>query len=323
MKLLFTRNRSPFRPTTRSLRQAAPNGRSGERSISGPSRRARPASKCSGRNLEKSHSTNGLQAVHQIGSVMRSREYLLRETAFGSLDAGASAQPHPHNPRIQQENQAAAGWGERFREGKWRRRRDSNPRDGFPPTPLAGERLRPLGHVSVGGYILARHPDTRRFSSKDPFFVNVGNSTRRLVSSHWLVWDEARTETVAARLRGRCLFRRLLQPKGGGSQDKRHATANVLQQSTTRSNTGVTDEVDSVPAPLLRPVPNLLVPLVRSSTDRCQNSGNGPSRSGRQSGLAPSNTNYKEYEIKSSIHSRPATCPIRYIIYAGDQLPRQ
>jgi len=120
MKLLFTRNRSPFRPTTRSLRQAAPNGRSGERSISGPSRRARPASKCSGRNLEKSHSTNGLQAVHQIGSVMRSREYLLRETAFGSLDAGASAQPHPHNPRIQQENQAAAGWGERFREGKWR-----------------------------------------------------------------------------------------------------------------------------------------------------------------------------------------------------------
>ena len=32
--------------------------------------------------------------------------------------------------------------------GGWRRRRDSNPRDGFPPTPLAGERLRPLGHVS-------------------------------------------------------------------------------------------------------------------------------------------------------------------------------
>ena len=30
----------------------------------------------------------------------------------------------------------------------WRRRRDSNPRDGFPPTPLAGERLRPLGHIS-------------------------------------------------------------------------------------------------------------------------------------------------------------------------------
>ena len=33
--------------------------------------------------------------------------------------------------------------------GKWRRRWDSNPRDPFGPTPLAGERLRPLGHVST------------------------------------------------------------------------------------------------------------------------------------------------------------------------------
>jgi beta-glucosidase len=31
----------------------------------------------------------------------------------------------------------------------WRRRRDSNPRDPSGPTPLAGERLRPLGHVSA------------------------------------------------------------------------------------------------------------------------------------------------------------------------------
>ena len=37
-------------------------------------------------------------------------------------------------------------------KGNWRRRRDSNPRDGFPSTPLAGERLRPLGHVSTDGY---------------------------------------------------------------------------------------------------------------------------------------------------------------------------
>ena len=33
--------------------------------------------------------------------------------------------------------------------GKWRRRRDSNPRNPSGFTPLAGERLRPLGHVSV------------------------------------------------------------------------------------------------------------------------------------------------------------------------------
>ena len=31
---------------------------------------------------------------------------------------------------------------------EWRRGRDSNPRDPSGPTPLAGERLRPLGHLS-------------------------------------------------------------------------------------------------------------------------------------------------------------------------------
>ena len=35
---------------------------------------------------------------------------------------------------------------------RWRRRRDSNPRDPSGPTPLAGERLRPLGHVSADRY---------------------------------------------------------------------------------------------------------------------------------------------------------------------------
>ena len=45
---------------------------------------------------------------------------------------------------------------------KWRRRRDSNPRDGFPPTPLAGERLRPLGHVSIGAYSRASDGFTRQ-----------------------------------------------------------------------------------------------------------------------------------------------------------------
>ncbi len=36
-----------------------------------------------------------------------------------------------------------------FTSHSWRRRWDSNPRDGFPSTPLAGVRLRPLGHVST------------------------------------------------------------------------------------------------------------------------------------------------------------------------------
>ncbi len=47
----------------------------------------------------------------------------------------------------------------------WRRRRDSNPRDGFPPTPLAGERLRPLGHVSADPSISARALRTRAKST--------------------------------------------------------------------------------------------------------------------------------------------------------------
>ena len=51
----------------------------------------------------------------------------------------------------------------------WRRRRDSNPRDGFPPTPLAGERLRPLGHVSADGC-------SRRFGPSQGRSGGVGGS---------------------------------------------------------------------------------------------------------------------------------------------------
>ncbi len=80
---------------------------------------------------------------------MRSGENRPLESAFGPPDATASAQPLPHNPRKQRKNPAAAGSRERFRWGKWRRRRDSNPRDGFPPTHFPGARLRPLGHISA------------------------------------------------------------------------------------------------------------------------------------------------------------------------------
>ena len=39
--------------------------------------------------------------------------------------------------------------------GFWRRERDSNPRDGSPPTHFPGVRLRPLGHLSVRRAIYA------------------------------------------------------------------------------------------------------------------------------------------------------------------------
>ena len=44
---------------------------------------------------------------------------------------------------------------------KWRRRRDSNPRGGFPPAPLAGVCLRPLGHVSAAGSSSKKVEETR------------------------------------------------------------------------------------------------------------------------------------------------------------------
>lgn len=48
-------------------------------------------------------------------------------------------------------------------KGRWRRRRDSNPRDGFPPAPLAGVCLRPLGHVSAAGSSSRKPRETRAF----------------------------------------------------------------------------------------------------------------------------------------------------------------
>ena len=83
------------------------------------------------------------------GAVNRSGEYRPGETAFSPPSARASVQPLPHNPRKQRKNPTAAGSGERFREGKWRSRRDSNPRDGFPSAPLAGVCLQPLGQFSA------------------------------------------------------------------------------------------------------------------------------------------------------------------------------
>ncbi len=93
---------------------------------------------------------NGLEEVHQICAVIRSREYRARETASGPPSARASAQPLPHNPRIQRKNPAAVGPGECFCEGKWRRGWDSNPRypcghNGFRDRPV-----RPLRHLSAG-----------------------------------------------------------------------------------------------------------------------------------------------------------------------------
>ena len=54
----------------------------------------------------------------------------------------------------------------------WRRRRDSNPRDPSGPTPLAGERLRPLGHVSaVRSTILSNSKTSGKYKKPSLFTI--------------------------------------------------------------------------------------------------------------------------------------------------------
>ena len=87
-----------------------------------------------------------------------------------------------------------AAQGDPFNASKkiwWRRRRDSNPRDPSGPTPLAGERLRPLGHISVDAYSQLNIGVTRR---KFPFlkFFHLGNKSLKMALRgtewHW-VWE--------------------------------------------------------------------------------------------------------------------------------------
>ncbi len=148
-------------------------------SISVPFDRTRLLSKCSARDAQKRHDFSRLQEIHQIDAVIRSGEYRPSETASGPPGSRGSAQPLPHNPRKQRKNPATAGSGERFRGGKWRSGRDSNPRDGFPPAPLAGVCLRPLGHHSAGGSISGRGRRTRVNRSICRMFVTRTGGTRR------------------------------------------------------------------------------------------------------------------------------------------------
>ncbi len=66
---------------------------------------------------------------------------------------------------------------------KWRRRRDSNPRGGFPPAPLAGVCLRPLGHVSAARSSRAEAGKTRANRMEGAFhakFAAAGRERRRV-----------------------------------------------------------------------------------------------------------------------------------------------
>ena len=83
-----------------------------------------------------------------------------REARDGSGPQGPQGQ-RPSEPLRgpgRSEARRAAARGQK----KWRRGRDSNPRDGFPSTPLAGERLRPLGHLSTAPVDKEKPPENQQ-----------------------------------------------------------------------------------------------------------------------------------------------------------------
>ncbi len=57
--------------------------------------------------------------------------------------------------------------------GVWRRDRDSNPGDGFPPTHFPGVRLRPLGHLSMSAILGPSKRDLQGQNKVELCFVAV------------------------------------------------------------------------------------------------------------------------------------------------------
>jgi hypothetical protein len=131
----------PFGPT-------AANAQNSKRSIPVPSQPTATGIEVLSMASGKHRNAKRLQAIHQIGAVIRSGEHWPRENGSTPTGVDASVQPLPHNPRKQWKNRPAAGWGERVCEGKWRRRWDSNPRYALAHAGFQDRCLRPLGHSS-------------------------------------------------------------------------------------------------------------------------------------------------------------------------------
>ena len=98
----------------------------------------RPLSRQQERRAASARPGGGGGRVRVVSAVRcrRPRKALAPDRGWGPLPQG-KAKGHSRCA-----DSLAAG------RGLWRAGRDSNPRDGYkPPTPLAGERLRPLGHL--------------------------------------------------------------------------------------------------------------------------------------------------------------------------------
>ena len=79
-----------------------------------------------------------------------------RENGFCADCWHVGVQPVLQTPLKTRKNPAAAGSRERFRRGKWRRGWDRTHDTRLTYTPLAGERLQPLGHLSTAVYAQVR-----------------------------------------------------------------------------------------------------------------------------------------------------------------------
>src|SRR5450432_1706730 len=63
---------------------------------------------------------------------------------------------------------------------RWRRERDSNPRDGCPPTRVPGVRLQPLGHLSL---TKARTIQEHARTASEHAFAHESEATRLLTAA--------------------------------------------------------------------------------------------------------------------------------------------
>jgi hypothetical protein len=71
--------------------------------------------------VQKSDWSQGLAKKSPNSRSHQVRRIIGRESNFWAKSRRCGVQPFPHNPRKQRKNPAAAGSGERFRGGKWRR----------------------------------------------------------------------------------------------------------------------------------------------------------------------------------------------------------
>lgn len=115
------------------------NGRTAPRFLVPPI--ASQKSTCSAPQATKPFLLNAFWKTHQAAAATKPQADRPRGAAPGPSDAAPSAQPHPHDPRKQPNNPAAAGSGECVRKGKVAETVGFEPTEGFPPRSVSNRVL--------------------------------------------------------------------------------------------------------------------------------------------------------------------------------------